>query len=128
MEKLWRCGEEMLEEKRQPWRKTARAVPSLTPLTHFVQETMRSATKPYSIAKPSRAALLPPPSAGENMGRWLLPSAFMTYSSHFSFRSVKKAMWRPSGDQAGDTLWGGLGVKGSSLVSRTRFDPSAFMT
>ena len=59
------------------------------PLTHFVQETIRSATKPYSIGKPSKAV--------SNRGRWLLPSAFMTYSSHLSpssspFRSVKKAM------------------------------------
>ena len=54
------------------------------PLTQFVQETIRSATKPYSMGKPSKVV--------SNMGCWLLPSAFMTYSSHFPLRSVKKAM------------------------------------
>jgi hypothetical protein len=51
-----------------------------------VQETILSATKPYSNCKPSSGLGV------SNIGRWSLPSAFMMYSSHFPLRSVKKAM------------------------------------
>jgi hypothetical protein len=80
--------------------------------------------------------------SGENVGfpsiagwsvrrRWSLPSAFMTYTSRFPSREESKTIFLPSGDHCGfsSTLTcSGFSTTSPVIVSRTGFEPSAFMT